>query len=53
MLAARAAYAGVDATLDVTGDRPHVFQSYAGRLDEADAAMDRAARFVPDRLPTP
>jgi epsilon-lactone hydrolase len=49
-LAARAAAAGVDVVLDVTADVPHVFQSYAGRLDEADAALDRAARFVSDRL---
>jgi acetyl esterase/lipase len=49
-LAARAAAAGVDVVLDVTGDVAHVFQSYAGELDEADRALDRAARFVRERL---
>jgi acetyl esterase/lipase len=37
-LATRAAAAGVDVILDVTADVPHVFQSFAGWLDEADAA---------------
>jgi acetyl esterase/lipase len=49
-LATRAAAAGVDVILDVTADVPHVFQSFAGWLDEADAALDRAGRFVLDRL---
>jgi monoterpene epsilon-lactone hydrolase len=48
--AARAATAGVDVVLDVTADVPHVFQSFAGALDEADAALDRAAAFVLERL---
>ncbi|MFI5960224.1 alpha/beta hydrolase [Cryptosporangium sp. NPDC051539] len=48
--AARAATAGVDVILDVTADVPHVFQAYEGTLDEADAALDRAARFVRDHL---
>ncbi|WP_431873718.1 alpha/beta hydrolase [Amycolatopsis sacchari] len=47
---ARAAAAGVDVILDVTADVPHVFQSSAGILDEADAALDRAARFVLDHV---
>ena len=42
-LASRTAAAGVDVILDVTADVPHVFQSFAGWLDEADAALDRAA----------
>lgn len=46
----RAAAVGVDAILDVTADVPHVFQSFAGWLDEVDAALDRAGRFVLDRL---
>src|ERR1700759_1763012 len=50
-LATRAAAAGVDVILDVTADVPHVFQLYEGHLDEADAALDRAARFIRDRLP--
>ena len=49
-LATRAAAAGVDVILDVTADVPHVFQLYEGHLDEADAALDRAARFIRDRL---
>ncbi|TQS46410.1 alpha/beta hydrolase [Cryptosporangium phraense] len=44
--AARAAAAGVDVILDVTGDVPHVFQTFEGVLDEADAALDRAAQFI-------
>lgn len=45
-LAARARDAGVDVILDVTADVPHVFQSFAGVLDEADEALDRAAFFL-------
>ncbi|MGW7573433.1 alpha/beta hydrolase [Streptomyces sp. NPDC054765] len=48
-LATRAAAAGVDVILDVTADVPHVFQSFTGSLDEADAALDRAGRFILDR----
>ena len=48
--AVRAAAADVDVILDVTAGVPHVFQSFTGVLDEADAALDRAARFVADRL---
>jgi epsilon-lactone hydrolase len=49
-LAARAREAGVDVILDITADAPHVFQSYAGVLDEADEALDRAALFLTQRL---
>ena len=45
-LATRAAAAGVDVILDVTADVPHVFQMFAGILDEADQALDRAAFFL-------
>ncbi|QEU89683.1 alpha/beta hydrolase [Streptomyces kanamyceticus] len=45
-MAARARDAGVDVVLDVTADVPHVFQAYAGVLDEADEALDRAALFL-------
>ena len=48
--AARAIDAGVDVTLDVTADAPHVFQSFTGVLDEADQALDRAALFITQRL---
>ncbi|HEY3710022.1 MAG TPA: alpha/beta hydrolase [Amycolatopsis sp.] len=49
-LAARAATADVAVTLDVTPGVPHVFQGYAGLLDEAGAALDRAADFVKAQL---
>jgi monoterpene epsilon-lactone hydrolase len=29
---------------------PHVFQAFAGALDEADEALDRAALFLTQRL---
>ncbi|MGA0567806.1 alpha/beta hydrolase [Rathayibacter sp. KR2-224] len=45
-LADRAIQAGADVILDVTADVPHVFQTYAGTLDEADQALDRAALFM-------
>ncbi|HVO53843.1 MAG TPA: alpha/beta hydrolase [Solirubrobacterales bacterium] len=48
-LAARAAAADLDVTLEVTGGAPHVFQSFSGRLDEADRALDRAADFIAER----
>ena len=50
-LAARARDAGVDVILDVTAGVPHVFQAFAGRLDEADQALDRAAFFIGQRVP--
>jgi len=49
-LAARARAAGVDVILDVTADVPHVFQSFAGVLDEADEALDRAALMLTQRV---
>lgn len=49
-LAQRALDAGVDVTLDVTADVPHVFQAFAETLDEADEALDRAALFLTQRL---
>ncbi|MFI8454469.1 alpha/beta hydrolase [Kitasatospora sp. NPDC085464] len=49
-LAARASAAGVDVILDVTADAPHVFQAFAGVLDEADEALDRAALFLRQRI---
>jgi epsilon-lactone hydrolase len=45
-LAARATTAGVDVILDITAGVSHVFQTYAGILDEADRALDRAALFL-------
>jgi epsilon-lactone hydrolase len=49
-MAARASAAGVDVLLDITADVPHVFQLYAGTLDEADRALDRAALFLSQHL---
>ncbi|WP_055586720.1 alpha/beta hydrolase [Peterkaempfera griseoplana] len=49
-LAARARAVGVDVILDITADVPHVFQSFAGILDEADEALDRAALFLTQRM---
>ncbi|MCZ8522758.1 MULTISPECIES: alpha/beta hydrolase [Paenibacillus] len=49
-LADRARAAGVDVILDVTADVPHVFQAFAGILDEADQALDRAALFITQHL---
>lgn len=49
-MATRAREAGVDVLLDVTADVPHVFQAYAGVLEEADDALDRAALFLRQRV---
>ncbi|MCS0603546.1 alpha/beta hydrolase [Streptomyces sp. LP11] len=49
-LATRAREAGVDVILDVTADVPHVFQAFAGTLDEADEALERAALFLGQRM---
>jgi acetyl esterase/lipase len=49
-LAARAAGSDVQVTLEVTPGVPHVFQAYAGLLDEAGAALDRASDFVKTQL---
>jgi monoterpene epsilon-lactone hydrolase len=47
-LAAKAAADDVAVILDITPGVPHVFQAFAGLLDEGDAALDRVARFVKD-----
>ena len=47
-LAARAAADDVAVILDITPGVPHVFQAFAALLDEGDAALNRAARFVKD-----
>jgi acetyl esterase/lipase len=49
-LAERAREAEVDVTLDITAGVPHVFQAFAGRLDEAGQALDRAALFITQHL---
>jgi epsilon-lactone hydrolase len=45
-LAARGAAADVAVTLEVTPGVPHVFQGFAAMLDEGDAALTSAGRFV-------
>ena len=47
-LAAKAAADNVAVILDITPGVPHVFQAFAALLDEGDAALNRAARFVQD-----
>src|SRR3984893_4077707 len=47
-LAVKAAADDVAVILDITPGLPHVFQAFAALLDEGDAALDRAARFVKD-----
>ncbi|WP_022882602.1 alpha/beta hydrolase [Gryllotalpicola ginsengisoli] len=49
-LAGRLAEADVDVTLEVTAGVPHVFQGLYERLDEAEAALESAMRFVAARL---
>jgi acetyl esterase/lipase len=49
-LAGRAASSDVQVTLEVTPGVPHVFQVYAGLLDEAGAALDRASDFLMAQL---
>ena len=49
-LAARAAAGHLDVTLEVVARAPHVFQHFAGHLDEADRALDRAGRFLATHL---
>ncbi len=45
-LAARAAHDDVPVTLQATPGVPHVFQAFAGILDEADTALNEAGRFI-------
>ena len=49
-LAGRAGADNVDVTLEIGSDLPHVYQHHYGRLDEADAALDQAARFITAQL---
>ncbi|MFE7314202.1 alpha/beta hydrolase [Streptomyces sp. NPDC057555] len=51
-MATRAREAGVDVILDITAGVPHVFQAFAGALDEADQALDRAALFLGQHIRT-
>ena len=47
-LAVKAAADDVAVILDITPGVPHVFQAFASLLDEGDAALNRAARFIQD-----
>jgi acetyl esterase/lipase len=47
-LTAKAAADDVAVIMDITPGVPHVFQAFAALLDEGDAALNRAARFVMD-----
>ncbi|MGC0377064.1 alpha/beta hydrolase [Streptomyces sp. SAI-229] len=49
-LAGRAGAADVEVTLEIGPGLPHVFQHHYGHLDEADAALDRAAHFLTTHL---
>lgn len=51
-LATRAAAADVAVTLQVTPGVPHVFQAFAGILDEADTALRQAGVFVRSHFTT-
>jgi acetyl esterase/lipase len=47
-LVVKAAADDVAVILDITPGIPHAFQAFAALLDEGDAALNRAARFVRD-----
>jgi acetyl esterase/lipase len=49
-LAQRSALSDIPVVLEVTPGVPHVFQGFAGLLDEAGVALDRAAEFVKTHL---
>jgi acetyl esterase/lipase len=50
LLAGRFGDADTDVTLEIVAEVPHVFQNFTGQLDEADAALDRAAAFLTARI---
>ncbi|MDT3440583.1 alpha/beta hydrolase fold domain-containing protein [Pseudofrankia sp. BMG5.37] len=45
-LAGQAGAHDVDVTLEIWPGVPHVFQNFAGALEEADEALDRAGQFL-------
>lgn len=49
-LAQQAAAADVEVTLEITPGVPHVFQGFAGMLDEGVAALDRAGQLASAQL---
>jgi acetyl esterase/lipase len=52
-LAAKAAGDNVAVILDITPEVPHVFQAFAGILDEGNDALDRAAAFLLSHVGAP
>jgi epsilon-lactone hydrolase len=50
--AARALAAGVDVTLDVWDEMPHVFQAFAGLLPEADEAVAQIGNWLCEHVRT-
>jgi acetyl esterase/lipase len=50
-VAAKAEAAGVDTTLEVWDDMPHVFQAFVGVLPEADQAVARIGEWVRTHIP--
>jgi acetyl esterase/lipase len=50
-VAERAKTAGVDVTLEVWDDMPHVFQAFTGLLPEADEAIIKIGQFLKTRIP--
>jgi acetyl esterase/lipase len=51
-VAARAREAGVDVTLEVWDEMPHVFHAFAGLLPESDQAIERIGDWLQHRYPT-
>jgi epsilon-lactone hydrolase len=50
-LAARARAHGVDVTLEVWEEMPHVWHAFAGMLPEADQAIERIGSWLTERIP--
>jgi len=48
--AAKARTAGVDVTLEVWDDMPHVWQAFAGLLPESDKAIERIGKWLQQRF---
>ena len=52
-VAARAREAGVDVTLEIWDEMPHVFHAWAGLLPESDQAIERIGEWLQDRYLLP
>ena len=50
-LAAAARAAGVDVTLEIWAEMPHVWHAFAGLLPEADQAVERIGRWLREDRP--